>query len=161
MQNFTIRSIEASEIPLLSKFLYEAIFQKNEDEPLPFEIINQPNVKVYIESFGKKDDFCLVAEIDQTIVGAVWARILCGDIKGYGNIDSYTPEFAISLYKEYRNKGIGAALMKSMVQLLKKNGYKKTSLAVQKENYAVNMYKRVGFEIIKETEEEYIMVCNL
>ena len=35
------------------------------------------------------------------------------------------------------------------------------SLAVQKVNYAVKMYKRVGFEIVDENEEEYIMVCEL
>ena len=39
--------------------------------------------------------------------------------------------------------------------------YKKTSLAVQKQNYAVRMYKNVGFEIVDENAEEYIMVCQL
>ena len=39
--------------------------------------------------------------------------------------------------------------------------YKKTSLAVQKQNYAVKMYKNVGFEIVDENEEEYIMVYEL
>lgn len=29
--------------------------------------------------------------------------------------------------------------------------YKKASLAVQKKNYAVKMYKSVGFEIVDET----------
>lgn len=37
----------------------------------------------------------------------------------------------------------------------------KASLAVQKANYAVRMYKEVGFEIIDENDEEYIMVCYL
>ncbi len=48
-----------------------------------------------------------------------------------------------------------------MLAELKCRGYKKTSLAVQKENYAVKMYKNVGFEIVDENEEEYIMVCVL
>lgn len=39
--------------------------------------------------------------------------------------------------------------------------YKKASLAVQKKNYAVKMYKSVGFEIVDENNEEYIMVCKL
>lgn len=72
-----------------------------------------------------------------------------------------TPEFAISLYKEYRGFGIGTALMRHMLSHLKAQGYKKTSLAVQKENYALRMYLKVGFEIIDENEEEYIMVCEL
>lgn len=51
--------------------------------------------------------------------------------------------------------------MKRMLYELKQRGYKKTSLSVQKANYAVNMYKNVGFEIVDENEEEYIMVCYL
>lgn len=38
---------------------------------------------------------------------------------------------------------------------------KKISLSVQKENYAVNMYRKIGFKVVSETEEEYIMVCEL
>lgn len=57
--------------------------------------------------------------------------------------------------------GIGTAMMKQMLTELKSRGYKKTSLAVQKENYAVKMYKNVGFEIVDENDEEYIMVCVL
>lgn len=74
-----------------------------------------------------------------------------------GHIDDETPSFAISLYPEYRNHGIGTALMKSMLKLLKAENYKQASLAVQKANYAVKMYKNVGFEIVGENAEEYIM----
>ena len=79
----------------------------------------------------------------------------------YGHIDDNTPSFAISLYEEYRGKGIGTELMKTMLKLLKDKGYKKTSLAVQKDNYAVKMYKKVGFKIIDENKQEYIMICDL
>ena len=48
-----------------------------------------------------------------------------------------------------------------MLQVLKNKGYKQISLSVQKANYAVNMYRKLGFEAIKENEEEYIMVCRL
>ena len=161
MINYTIREARPSEIHLLEDFIYEAIFQRDETNLLPRDVINQPEIRVFIEDFGKPDDLCLVADIDGKIVGAVWTRILCGEVKGFGNIDNRTPEFAISLYKEYRNKGIGTALMKSMLQLLKECGYKQTSLAVQKDNYAVQMYKNVGFEIVKDLEEEYLMVHNL
>lgn len=33
--------------------------------------------------------------------------------------------------------------------------------AVQKANYAVKMYKNVGFKTVDENAEEYIMVCEL
>lgn len=159
--NYIIRPLKQSEIYILSDFLYEAIFQKDNTSPLPKEIINKPELNIFIKDFGKPDDYCLVAEIDNKIIGAVWSRILSGEIKGYGNIDSTTSELAISIYKQYRNKGIGTELMKGILKLLKEKGYKRVSLSVQKDNYAVKMYKAVGFKTFKETEEEYIMVCSL
>ena len=56
----------------------------------------------------------------------------------YGHVDDETPSFAISLYKEYRRKGIGMRLMEEMLENLRDQGYKRVSLAVQKANYAVN-----------------------
>ena len=79
----------------------------------------------------------------------------------YGHIDDKTPSFAVSILKQYRNRGIGTELMKRMLTALKERGYKKASLSVQKENYAVKMYRKVGFEIIDENTEEYIMLCRL
>lgn len=76
-------------------------------------------------------------------------------------IPTGVPSFAISLYKEYRGGGIGTTLMKKMIQELKIRGYEKASLSVQKANYAVKMYKNVGFEIVDENEEEYMMVYRL
>lgn len=160
MTDFIIRKIEPSEIHLLRDFLYEAIFQRDETNLLPRDIINKPELSVYIDNF-ESNDFCLVADIDGKVVGAVWTRILSGKIKGFGNIDDQTPEFAISLYREYRNRGIGTVLMRSMLRLLKEQGYMQTSLAVQKDNYAVRMYQNVGFKIIEESKEEYLMVCDL
>lgn len=39
-------------------------------------------------------------------------------------------------------------------------GYNQASLAVQKANYAIKMYKKVGFEIVDENEKEYTMICH-
>ena len=31
----------------------------------------------------------------------------------------------------------------------------------KKANYAAEMYRKIGFDIVRENEEEWIMVCNL
>lgn len=67
----------------------------------------------------------------------------------------------ISLLKEYRNFGIGTELMKQILLTLKEREYKQVSLSFQKINYAVSMYKKVGFEVVRENEEDYVMVCKL
>ncbi len=155
MKNYTIREMKESEYILLDEFLYQAIFQKENEDKLPKKIIYKPELYMFIENFGKyENDFCFCAEIDKKIIGAVWVRT----INGYGHIDKDTPEFSISLLEEYRGQGIGYELMSRMLIFLGEQGYKKTSLSVQKENYAVKLYKKVGFKIFKETEEEYIMI---
>ena len=154
--NYIIREILEKEYSLLENFLYEAIFVPKGVPAPPRTIIEQPELQIYVTDFGKKkDDIGLVAEVGTKVVGAVWVRIM----NDYGHIDDVTPSFAISLYKEYRGWGIGTALMQEMLCILKRRGYQQVSLAVQKENYAVKLYKKVGFEIVDENEEEYIMVC--
>ena len=156
--NYSIRELKQDENEILDTFLYEAIFIPKGVPAPPKDIINRPELQVYVKDFGKnKDDLCLIAHVEDKIVGAVWVRIM----NDYGHIDNETPSFAISLLKEYRNYGIGTELMTQMLMKLKMRGYKKASLAVQKMNYAVRMYKKVGFEIIDENDEEYIMLCRL
>ncbi|WP_029905507.1 GNAT family N-acetyltransferase [Prevotella sp. 10(H)] len=162
MEEVLIRKIEDKESGILEDMLYEAIFQPEGAEKLPRDIIRQPDIYVYIDNFGKqKDDYCLVAETGGKIAGAVWIRILAGEVKGFGNIDNSTPEFAISLFKEYRGQGYGTLLMQKMIEYMKAHGYKETSLSVDKNNYAVKMYRKLGFEIIEEREHDYLMVLNL
>lgn len=156
--NYRIRGISEKEYGLLEDFLYEAIFVPEGTQAPPRSILAKPELQVYLTGFGKeKDDIGLVADVDGKVIGAVWVRIM----NDYGHVDDTTPSFAISLYKEYRGAGIGTALMEEMLCILRQRGYRQASLAVQKANYAVRMYRKVGFQTIDENEEEYIMVCRL
>ncbi len=47
-------------------------------------IIEQPELQIYVTDFGKEDDWCLVAETKEKIVGAVWVRIM----NDYGTYES-------------------------------------------------------------------------
>ena len=153
-----IRKLRTEEKDLLKDFLYEAIFIPDGVEPPARDIVERPELKVYYECFGSGTaDYCLVAEAEGQVVGAVWTRIM----DDYGHVDDETPSFAISLIPEYRGRGIGTEMMKEMLSLLKGRGYKQASLAVQKANYAVRMYENVGFDVADENAEEFIMVCRL
>lgn len=111
--DYSIRELKQNESKVLNTFLYEAIFIPEGVPIPPKEIINQPELQVYVKDFGKnKGDLCLVAEANNEIVGAVWCRIM----NDYGHIDAETPSFAISLLKQYRNYGIGTNLMGQMLK---------------------------------------------
>ena len=150
-----LRNLREDETELLKDFLYEAIFVPEGIMPPDREIIEQPELKIYYEDFGTgRADYCIVADDNGKVVGAVWTRIM----DDYGHVDDETPSFAISLYKEYRGQGLGTQMMNQMLNLLKDKGFNKASLAVQKANYAVRMYEKAGFKTVNENEEEFIMV---
>lgn len=153
-----LRQLRKDETHLLKDFLYEAIFVPEGMQPPPREIVERPELRLYYEDFGSgRADHCIVAEDNGQVIGAVWSRIM----DDYGHIDGDTPSLAISLYSEYRGRGIGSALLAKMLDKLKELGYRSVSLAVQKENYALRMYKKAGFTVVSENPEEYIMVCRL
>lgn len=155
---YIIREMCASEYSLLDDFLYNAIFVPQDVEQPSKSIIEKDELQVYVKDFGKNiGDTAFVAQVNGKIVGAVWTRIM----NDYGHIDNDTPSLAISLYKEYRGCGIGTHLMKNMLTTLKRRGYRRVSLAVQKANYAVRMYQNLGFVVFDENSEEFIMVCKL
>jgi ribosomal protein S18 acetylase RimI-like enzyme len=155
---YSIREIRAEEIPLLDDFLYEAIYIPPGTPAPPRSILQEEALQVYIRNFGQKtDDKCLVAEADGTVVGTVWTRIM----HDYGHVDDHTPSLAIALYPDYRGRGIGTALMTRMLEWLRQSGYQQVSLSVQKENRAVRLYQRVGFEIVFDNDAEHIMICKL
>lgn len=147
-----------SERAVLDTFLYYAIFIPKGVAQPPFDIIYQPELQVYVKDFGeRKGDVCYVAECDGKIIGAVWVRIM----NDYGHVSDEMPSLAISLLPEYRNNGIGTALMKKILSSLRELGYKGVSLSVQKQNYAYSMYRKLGFMTIQEKDEEYIMVYSM
>ena len=75
-------------------------------------------------------------------------------------------EDALREYAEIEGKaeeelGPDDRLMREMTSLLRAKGYKQVSLSVQKANPAAHLYRRLGFETVRETEEEYIMIHPL
>ena len=92
--------------------------------------------------------------MDGKVAGAAWVRY----IDGYGNVCAEYPELAISVLEEYRGQGIGSELLSYLLEDLKTLTYPGVSLSVQKENYASGMYRKAGFVIVRETEEEYLMI---
>ena len=154
------RELRTSESELLKTFLYEAIYIPEGVEPPDRSIIELPELSLYYDAFGRGTaDLCIVAEDEEKgcVVGAAWTRIM----DDYGHVDDDTPSLAISVLREYRGQGTGTQLLQKLLRMLKERGYERVSLAVQKENYAVRMYEHSGFRTVGESDEEYIMVCEL
>lgn len=158
-----IRPIVPADYPQLEEFLYHAIYVPPGEEQPAREVIFEPEIHVYIKDFGSLPADCgAVAELDGSIIGKAWARI----IPAYGNIDDNTPELAISVLPKHRGQGLGMALMQKLFDQLRALGYARTSLSVQKDNPAVRFYQRLGYTVTDEKldhagHEDYIMVKEL
>ncbi len=160
--NYEIRHMRQDEWLLLADFLYEAIFvPEGFIGEIPRSIIyDDPRCRAAFEQFGSlPDDRALVAVVDGKVVGACWVRTT----DEYGHIDNSTPSFSISLYEQYRGRGIGSEMMRRMLDELKTAGYTRASLSVQKLNPALHLYERLGFRIIGDgaDETEWLMAIEL
>lgn len=143
---------------LMETFLYEAIFVPEGVTKPPREIILQPELAIYVRGFGKCiGDHGVVAEINSEIVGMAWTRIMAD----YGHIDDATPSLAIAVQSGYRGHGIGTAMLKRLLERLHAAGYAAVSLSVQKENPALHLYERLGFEPVRAIDGEVVMRCAL
>ena len=132
---YEIRRMRPEEFPLLWDFLYEAIFVPPDFEgEMPRSVITEdPKCRAAVEGFGTlPDDLAVVTAADGRVVGACWARTT----DGYGHIDDETPSLSVSLYEEHRGKGLGGAMMRTMLAELGRAGYRRASLSVQKANPA-------------------------
>lgn len=162
MDRVLIRDLKLQEAGILKELLYEAIFQPNPAQLLPKDVVESPELSVYIENWGRKDDICLAAEVGGCIAGAVWTRVFAQAVKGYGCLDGQTPELAAALFPEFRGRGIGIALVGQMLQRLKERGYSMVSLSVAKENLAARaLYRRFDFETVEDCGEELILAACL
>jgi [ribosomal protein S18]-alanine N-acetyltransferase len=156
-----IREIKPNEYDFLREMLYEAIYFPAGTEKLPISIVDEPWLSKYVENFGRKGDFAFVLVDKNELVGAVWSRLLTEDKAGYGFIDEKTPEFSIAISERFRNQGFGALMIQNLIEKLISEGFEKLSLSVDKRSSAQKLYRRLGFEIIREEETAFTMLKNL
>lgn len=154
----SIRPLIPSEYQVLQDFLYDAIYIPEGMERPPHEIIRIPELRCYYEDFGKETDYCLIAEEDGLLAGAVWVRLFAFDRPGFGYYNASTPEISMSVKAEFRNHGIGTALLTAMLEKMEQKGIAMVSLSVDLDNYAFRMYRKFGFEVVKDDGKSATMV---
>lgn len=158
----TIRKIENNENGFLDEMLYEAIFVESGQPELPKSIIKEPSLAKYTADFGsKKSDLCLVALENNELIGACWGRIFDEKDKGYGFLDSKTPELSIAIKEEFRNRGIGTELIQGITEIYRGLRIKSVSLSVDKKNSALRLYNKIGFKVKIETKKSVVMRMEL
>lgn len=162
IRNLEIRPMRSDEYPLLNEYLYKAIFiPEGYEGEVPRSVLQKDSKLVAaVDGFGSEEgDVAFVAVLDGRVVGACWTRTT--DI--YGRVDENTPAFSISVDEDLGGLGIGMCLLRATLHRLRKLGYERCSLGVQKQNPALRLYERLGFHIVGDgaDESEWLMVIDL
>lgn len=90
------------------------------------------------------DNIMLLAKSDDKIVGCASLNRLPRRMKHRG-------DFAISVAKDYWNKGIGSQLLNNIIAFAKENDFEVIDLQVRGDNKsAIHLYEKHGFEKIGE-----------
>lgn len=154
MKQITIQEVTTVETTVFETFLYLAIYQTPNFPLLAKQVIYEPSLYQYIKEFGRSTDIAIIAKKDHKIIGIAWARC----IHAYGYVGDHTPEIAIAVVDHHRGHGIGTQLIKKLQDCLTARGYQQASLSVSKENPAIRLYRRMGYQIVREHEADIVML---
>lgn len=149
---YRIRPLTRADEPALWEMLYYAIHVPPGSEPPLRSILEVPEIARYVQGWGRPGDEGLAAELTDSnqIIGAAWLRRLTAEAPGYGYIDDATPELSIAVAPPFRGQGIGARLLAGLLALAQER-YAAVSLSVSVDNPALRLYRRLGFEVVRQT----------
>lgn len=162
MDRLVLREWIKSDIPFIKEMLYEAVFwRKSENKPTFKQAQELPKIVSALENWGNRNgDMAVIAAIEGKQVGAAWFRYWDESNQVTGYINEHIPVIAVGVAGEHRNKAIGTKMMKYLIHYAHSNSITKVSLAVSKDNYALRLYKKLGFKEYEDKGDWFIMVRN-
>lgn len=124
------------------------------------EVMSDPLLARYIADWPRAGDVGVLAETDVPM-GAAWWRFFPADDPGYGFFDSDTPEVSVGVHARFRGQGIGKRLLEALVEYAVVERVPALSLSVESDNYAVRLYKRLGFEVVADGGASLTMLLDV
>ncbi len=105
-----------------------------------------------IQKGKERGTITYVVEHEKKLVGFIWGGTFTE------NRRKHCMHIAIAVLQEYTGKGLGTKLLKKLVEKGKQKGIKRFDLDVSVNNtIAINLYKKVGFEIEGEKKSAYLI----
>ena len=161
--DFWIREGVEADLPFMEEMLRAAACWSGEDGVDVDEVMSEPEIAVILRDWGRPGDTASIAESETgQPMGAAWYRFYAKENHSYGFVDEETPELAIAVRRECRNRGLGTSLLERLITEAAKQEVGSLSLSVDRVNYAVRMYERAGFlNVGDEPDDHWTMVLNL
>ena len=119
-------------------------------------------MQLYVKAWGRAGDTAVIAIVDGFPVGAAWYRLFPAAHPGYGFVNEQTPELAVAVVPSARGKGVGSALLATLLDRARAAGFEAVSLSVDRYNdAAITLYERHGFARVEEKDDSLTMVVSL
>lgn len=109
---------------------------------------------MYHKFYGLTDkDLGLYALVENKIAGAIWIRLLKKENNPNAFVDEETPVLTIAVKPEFRDKGIGSAMLE---QLFLEAGarYKQISISVLSDEKTTRYFQRFGFSALDNSNAQ-------
>lgn len=159
LDTFTIRPLLANDKDFLWEMLRLAVFMRPGERPPSLESVKEPPLGAYVEGWMRPGDFGVLLSLDGQSVGAAWARRFSESNHGYGWVAPEIPELSVAVRPEFRGRGLGTALLESLIQLAQ-NKAPGLSLSVSRDNPARRLYQRLGFQVVRVEEHDLVMLLE-
>ncbi|PYZ98943.1 hypothetical protein CR205_10340 [Alteribacter lacisalsi] len=158
----TIRQAEPADIPFMWDMLYESVYVHEGEEKPVRAILEIKEIALFLSDWGRKGDRGWIAVSEEKPVGAIWMREMTPDTKTYGWIDDHVPVVSgLAVLPEFRGNGIGRALVETLIDAARAEGFSSLSLSVDPRNPARLLYEDYGFTKAGEEGTSWTMRTEL
>jgi GNAT superfamily N-acetyltransferase len=108
-------------------------------------VLSDPHLARYAVEWPRPLEHGVVAEVDDHAIGATWWRFFPAGDPGYGYVADDVPELTLAVRRTHRGLGVGAELLRALVDDARGAGLRGLSLSVEPDNPASRLYTRLGF----------------
>jgi ribosomal protein S18 acetylase RimI-like enzyme/DNA-binding transcriptional ArsR family regulator len=158
--DYRLRPGNGDDVPVYKRILQEAVSWRPGVQ-FPATVVEHPELARFHRGWGRPGDLAVLASAGDEIVGGAFCRLFTEADHGDGFVDEQTPEVAIAVWPEHRGRGLGSRLLAALADAAGESGLACLSLSVERENPAVRLYRRSGYEIVAEPGNDYLMVRRL
>ncbi|SDO58218.1 Acetyltransferase (GNAT) family protein [Microbacterium sp. ru370.1] len=162
MPGLPIRAALASDGAFLADMTVEAANWRAGGSRPRHEVLSSPDHRRYIAGWQRPGDAGFIAESPTgEAIGAAWYRMLPRDEPGFGWVGTGVPELIIGVRPVWRSHGTGRALLQRLVDHARGEGYARISLSVERDNFAVSLYRSEGFAVVRRGIGRDVLVKRL
>ena len=159
--DYRLRPAESGDQPFLAEMLVEAVNWTPGREVPPEAVRSDPVLSRYVARWPESGEVGVVAEADDTRIGAAWLRFFNSDDPGYGYVADDVPELSVAVVPSWRGRGVGRSLLQQLAREARTTGIRRISLSVEPANFAQALYLSEGYEVVQHDNQADTMVLDL